>query len=93
MPNWMFPDMRRIFFVIWRAPESVRCDEDFSAECLDALELLLSGEHAAIAFDSVWNIVMVNEAFAGFFARYFPDQGAGIVPLAPVGRGRLNAVA
>jgi transcriptional regulator with XRE-family HTH domain len=69
-------------------------DEVLPEEGWDALTLLLSGQEAApaIAFDSLWNIIMVNEPYARFVGRYFKNVADNIAPLAPIERGRLNAV-
>jgi hypothetical protein len=58
------------------------------------LSLLLSGQDpaAAVAFDTAWNIVMVNEAYDRFVTRQFPEATTGIAPFVPILNRRLNLI-
>jgi transcriptional regulator with XRE-family HTH domain len=56
----------------------------------DALALVLESQEpfAALAFDRLWNVVMVNRSYGRFINRQFPAQTVPV--LEPMGVGALN---
>lgn len=58
----------------------------------EALSLLLSGQdpEAAVAFDQIGDILMVNRAYARFIGKQFRGEIGDIVPLSPIAGQRMN---